>query len=472
MGLSATRILISTCVLIVSMSYASAQGRAYQSKETYDKNSLELKKEIEAEGRKYIDPLPKSNGHIADIIQSMVDWHLEMIDEEYFIQDEALEKYVTDLVDGLIEGTSASRPFKVLIARDFTINARCTGIGSMIVNIGLIARLQNEEQLAFVLGHELAHWELEHIRKKIILTLESDQREDAEKAVKRLTGEFGKISMEEIAKIRSWMYTTFGYSREMEFQADSMGFRFYARKYGDLNQPAMVMEQFDSAYLYSPYFGSSIFRALDFPSKPFNADWVKVDNRELILATKVREELQTHPNLDERGERLTRMKPGTKAPGYFANPAFYQKVRREATMESVNAALEQEYFMDYALYFALRQKALYPNNSYVNGMVAKILLRVADEKSLGQFWVPNQVAGYPKELDYVNNFLHNIKHFEAAELAFYYMNQKGNFDRANEDHYIILFKICGVLGKSDMQEVISKHYAAAFPNGQYLGEMF
>lgn len=70
-----------------------------------------------------------------------------------------LQAYLDRLFRSLIPSTpSSSAPnFNVKVIRDPTVNAYTLLDGTIYVNTGLIARLKTSHQLAFVLGHELAH---------------------------------------------------------------------------------------------------------------------------------------------------------------------------------------------------------------------------------------------------------------------------------------------------------------------------
>src|SRR3569833_1059576 len=66
--------------------------------------------------------------------------------------------YVRSVVDRLVPPEVAGAvSFRFYIARDPMVNAFALPNGSIYLNVGLLARLENEAQLAHVLSHEIAH---------------------------------------------------------------------------------------------------------------------------------------------------------------------------------------------------------------------------------------------------------------------------------------------------------------------------
>jgi predicted Zn-dependent protease len=72
--------------------------------------------------------------------------------------DAAVEKHLADIAAPLVPGAPLERvTWRFRILRDPLVNAFALPNGSVYVNTGLIARLENDDQLAGVLAHEIAH---------------------------------------------------------------------------------------------------------------------------------------------------------------------------------------------------------------------------------------------------------------------------------------------------------------------------
>lgn len=75
-------------------------------------------------------------------------------------------------------------PAQVLIGRSSIPNAFCYGNGVLVINIGLISRLQNKDQLAFVISHEFSHQVLDHVDKRVIKEIEFKKSKRYKKDIK------------------------------------------------------------------------------------------------------------------------------------------------------------------------------------------------------------------------------------------------------------------------------------------------
>lgn len=82
--------------------------------------------------------------------------------------DALLEAYLTEMTQGIVS-VADPRPFDytVRIVDSPVVNAFTFGGGYVYVNAGLIARMENEAQLAMVLGHEVAHVTEGHVAEGI-----------------------------------------------------------------------------------------------------------------------------------------------------------------------------------------------------------------------------------------------------------------------------------------------------------------
>ncbi|MGH9380143.1 MAG: M48 family metalloprotease [Thermoanaerobaculia bacterium] len=89
----------------------------------------------------------------------------KLLAETPLYEDPLLEDYLQGVVDGLTPpGMAANRQlrYRVRVVEDPSLNAFAYPHGSMYVHTGLLARMENEDQLATVLGHEMTHVENRH----------------------------------------------------------------------------------------------------------------------------------------------------------------------------------------------------------------------------------------------------------------------------------------------------------------------
>ncbi|MEO7384517.1 MAG: M48 family metalloprotease [Novosphingobium sp.] len=82
-------------------------------------------------------------------------------DSSLLVRDEALSKYVKDVLCREV-GEDRCSSARVYIVEVPQFNASMDPNGTMRVWTGLLLRVQNEAELASILGHEFAHFELRH----------------------------------------------------------------------------------------------------------------------------------------------------------------------------------------------------------------------------------------------------------------------------------------------------------------------
>ncbi|MFP3942037.1 MAG: tetratricopeptide repeat protein [Thermoanaerobaculia bacterium] len=90
----------------------------------------------------------------------------KLLDEVDLYEDPLLEDYLEDVAGRLQPAGMAANPavhYRVRVIDDPTLNAFAYPHGSLFVHTGLLARMQSEDELATVLGHEMTHVENRHM---------------------------------------------------------------------------------------------------------------------------------------------------------------------------------------------------------------------------------------------------------------------------------------------------------------------
>lgn len=82
-------------------------------------------------------------------------------DSKAVINDAKLNQYLRDVVCRTV-GDARCNGVRIYVVRDADFNAWMAPNGTLAVNTGLLLRVRNEAELAGVLGHEFAHFELRH----------------------------------------------------------------------------------------------------------------------------------------------------------------------------------------------------------------------------------------------------------------------------------------------------------------------
>jgi predicted Zn-dependent protease len=127
-------------------------------------------------------------------------------------KDPALTAYVQHVVDRLYPEFKGS--MRVTLLKSPDLNAFAVPDGDIYVNVGLLARFENEAQLATVLAHEGTHFTNRHGYLS-----EENLKNDAAFAT------FGALLGVPILPQLIAVSSMFGYSRELETEADQVGYQ-------------------------------------------------------------------------------------------------------------------------------------------------------------------------------------------------------------------------------------------------------
>ncbi len=137
--------------------------------------------------------------------------------------DEALQAYVNEVGQRLVsQSDTPKQSFTFTVIDSPDINAFATPGGFVYINRGLLAYLDNEDELAGVLGHEIAHVTARHAARQQTGRIASSA---ATITTYILTGSAGLANA-------SSMYgreLVSGYGREHELEADGLGAKYMYR---------------------------------------------------------------------------------------------------------------------------------------------------------------------------------------------------------------------------------------------------
>lgn len=274
-------------------------------------------KMLEEEFKSYPNPNKKM---IKEFVRDRKDMIEGLTKNNYLLHDQELEDYINGLLRQITQQNGiAFQELKVFISRDTDPNAYSMGDGNFVFSISLLSSLEREEELLFILGHELAHHQLEHLQKRFRESMEMMDSEEYAKFKKEIKkSKYNKFT-KSLERYREYQYGNRSMSRKRELEADSMSMTFLQ----SLNKhPYFAVTALEKADTLSPPEFSNI--DLDLFKKhfstaemPFDESWTsgydfskynyqtgKVD----IFGTH-KDSLRTHPEMEERILHLVKMLP-------------------------------------------------------------------------------------------------------------------------------------------------------------------
>jgi predicted Zn-dependent protease len=188
----------------------------------------------------------------------------KLLENAKLYEDPLLESYLEGVVSHLNPPGMAANPsirYKVRVLEDPTLNAFAYPHGSIYVHTGLLARMENEDELATVLGHEMTHVENRHMlrfqrsaqNKQIGLSVaalaaavvlagaEGDALGKGDWAKAATIDVFGDLLVG-LGLQLAFMASVNGYGRGLETEADEGGFGKMSAAGYDLQQAPKVYQ--------------------------------------------------------------------------------------------------------------------------------------------------------------------------------------------------------------------------------------
>lgn len=349
-----------------------------------------------------------------------------------FIFEEEIVNYAYSVLEEIQKGNSnlQHQRFKILISKSHSLNAFCLSDGTFILNLGLFYWLDNEDQLAGVLSHEIAHKLLEHSIKK--QEREFNDEKDSKQKVAQLKKEKYNISDKAMALFKERLYQNGAAAKQHEFQADSLGYLLYKRtnySKSEYLSALQLMQEHDSIKpiglpinIYKKYF--------DLPGLPFNEKWLLKEDFSRYDYSKFTEKINkdsiaSHPETETRISRIHSLFPEVKIKTEAANPnkPLFTKMGYIAYMERIpNLFFDEEYGRAiYASLFYLEKDI--DNNDYLKEWLGKSFTKIYEARksyTLNRYLErinPNeQSESYQQFL----NFMWNLKLDEIKKIADYY----------------------------------------------------
>ncbi len=202
---------------------------------------------------------------------------------------------------------------KLYINRSIVANAACYGEGTIMINLGLFLWVDNDDELALVLGHEIAHQLLNHSdsrMQKTIATLTSDEFKEELKDIKK--ADYGRY--DRFKNLMKGITIESGkHSRYKESEADSLGVILCRNAKFDITNAAKVLLKFDyvddlfksnKLYTLKDFFTTTTIDFSLFTTKPkYNG----LSGANVTMnADKDIDSIKTHPDCKKRYESIIR----------------------------------------------------------------------------------------------------------------------------------------------------------------------
>lgn len=306
------------------------------------------------------------------------------LDSNAYYFDDVVFPLVKNITQHIIQSNPILKdiPVRVLVSRSHIPNAFALPNGVIEVNMGLLRYLDTEDQLAFIIGHEIAHVYLQHSVKGYTQYLDQIKSKEFKKEITEIKNSEYQVYSKAVQLAEKMVYNERKHSRTNEFEADSLGLIFLSKtKYSTQKavNGIIVLDEIDKEKLKDSLKLSEIFHTETYPFKP---RWIKentfIKSTDTLTQAQI-DSLKTHPDTPLRKEHLDRVynEKNLKVNPQTNNSSTFEKIKTIADFECLSNLYHLE-VISYSTYLNLKLLQLYPENEYLKSMLLKNLLKVKE----------------------------------------------------------------------------------------------
>ncbi len=341
----------------------------------------------------------------------------------------------------LVKDKALFRELRFYTLKSNATNAFATDQGIVFVTTGLLSQITSEAQLAYILAHEISHYQQEHV-----LDSYSYQRENRSASIKQMSV----------------------YSRDRELEADRLGLEMYARAGYSKEE---VIPTFDVLlYSYLPFdevqVPNTYFQNFDsllvpenlFPEEAYEIEAVEDED----------DSRSSHPNIKTRKDRIQEEIDAIKnwkTDVFKLSEERFKEVRNIARFEVVrNDVHEAEYANAlYAIYLLERD---FSESMFLKRMKAQSWLGILQYRLDNSIF---SVVDRKSELEGASaNVHHFIKEMNKTQLIAYCIrsvtsiHQENSEDKEIQEIYDLMLKEIAQTDKFDLDDYYTVSFQTAY----------
>jgi len=309
---------------------------------------------------------------------------------------------------------------KILISFGASPNAYAIGNDIIVLFVPLIKKIETEEQLAFIMCHEIAHNILQHSYKGLIERADLENSSDIRKQTQVIKSKRYNAGQVALGLYKDIVYSAQRKNRLLEHQADSLGFILFQNTYKDKTHQALVAlkalenidEETDSLTI------DDYKRLFHTETSPFKQEWLNNDELKAYTYDKSAgywkvDSLKTHPDIPQRIQLLNERFKVNETPNIKAT-AHYQELRNSSNYNHVLGLYVIEEYGK-SLYETLLLLKNNSDNPFLKRMVYKNLIKLQEAQTnytLNKYLETNN----PNFSRSYNTFLYFLRQLRKTQL--------------------------------------------------------
>ncbi|MEM7370196.1 MAG: M48 family metalloprotease [Bacteroidota bacterium] len=383
-----------------------------------------------------------------------------------YFHDE-IGQYLNRLVDYLLRDDPMLRgSIHIYATKLLSPNATCFRDGSIFLNLSLLPYLENEAQLAYILSHEISHFQLKHSleqfkKGKELKNQEAWEENDSEKLL-------------EILK----------YGREQELQADLAGLNRILLSDYDASESLQALKRLQLIDFTPSYPELDLKALFQLPELPIEPSSIYFLNKSSPLYSKADNDrqrseeetsdstLSTHPSIELRieklAEKLTNEKEIKGESFIFFDSAEFRRIQLISIFERVEKLSNRTLYVQ-ALYLALRLAEDWPENQYLQEKAATSLFWLAyyaKQKNRDSI-LPPKINPAEVPFDILSNTFHYMSVEEYLDLGQAFVLHR--LEKFPDSEQLMILKARMYELRSNREKSIESYhtYLQTYPSGNH-----
>jgi hypothetical protein len=293
----------------------------------------------------------------------------QLLSNGAILYNEDLSHYVSNVADELLVNDKELRgQVRFYIVKSASVNAFATDRGTIFITIGLLAKINTEAQLAYVLAHEIIHFKNKHARTGFV---ENERIEQGRGEYKRVTWE------KALSKSK--------YSKELELEADREGLQIFLSSKYSIDEVGAVFDVLEHSHLPID----------NLPLDPnfLNDEYLNVTKNytkeKIDSITSIKEEddaYQTHPNISKRRAIMDfelEDKSNDGRSDFLYSETEFNKINRLAQFE-LSFLFTKNRLYGEAIYNSYVLLKSFPGNKFLRTNIAYCLYAISKYKNEGK----------------------------------------------------------------------------------------
>ncbi len=343
--------------------------------------------------------------------------------------------YLKLIVDEIVKNNPdlQDKAFSCYFSRSGIRNATYVGEGIILLNMGLFSVLENESQLAFVLGHELAHFYLHHSEKTIydhVATLNSETVQADLKKIRKTT--YGK--REEVEKLLNVLtFDSRRHGRNHESSADSMAVELLRNTRFDVSEAMSALALLDTIDVEKIDMKLALTNIFDNKDYPFQKRWIKKEegllggHATLKNNQAMADSLKTHPDCKDRIEAVKPLidKIAQKSSSKnVVDPLQFERYKELFRYEVIDYAFTSGNYTR-SLYYTVEMLLKQPDDPYLvvqTGRLFNGFFEAQNNKILGKV-TELPAPAFPPQYNLLLQFIQNLYKEEYAGIGYFFLNR-------------------------------------------------